>query len=169
MKISSMRIIGLDPGLRNLGWGVVDYENGRLKHVDHGVIRTSEGALATRISALFTELSKIVDVLNPDLAAVEETFVNTNAVSTLKLGQARAVCLLVPGLRGLPVAEYAPNTVKKALVGRGHADKQQIGHMVRVLLPGVAPSASDAADALALAICHAHHGPSASIQARVVQ
>lgn len=155
-----MRIIGLDPGLRNLGWGVVDSKNGRLTHVDHGVILSGEGELVVRLSRLFQELSEILDRISPEEAAVEETFVNTNPTSTLKLGQARAVCLLAPGLRSIDVAEYAPNRVKKALVGKGHADKTQVAHMVSMLLPGVKIGASDASDALALAICHAHHrGP----------
>jgi len=159
-KSSNMRIIGLDPGLRYLGWGVVESKNGRLTHVDHGVILSGNGDLSVRLARLFEGLGAVLDRLDPVEAAVEETFVNANPTSTLKLGQARAVCLLAPGLRSIAVAEYAPNKVKKALVGKGLADKTQVAHMVSMLLPGIAIQASDASDALALAICHAHHrGP----------
>jgi crossover junction endodeoxyribonuclease RuvC len=152
-----MRVLGIDPGLRTLGWGVIDSSGGRLSHVGNGSIRSGEGDLARRLCALFQGLTEILARFAPDAAAVEETFVNVNAAATLKLGQARGVAVLAPAMAGIAVGEYAPNAVKKAVVGVGHADKAQIGHMVRLMLPGCAPSGPDAADALAVAICHAHH------------
>jgi crossover junction endodeoxyribonuclease RuvC len=152
-----MRLIGLDPGLRLTGWGVIDVEGNRLRHVAHGVIKVSvEGTLAQRLYELFEGICGIVAEQKPSEAAVEETFVNINPGSTLKLGQARGVVLLAPARAGLPVYEYAANLVKKSVVGAGHADKRQIAMMVGRLLPGVEAKA-DAADALAVAICHAHH------------
>ena len=152
-----MRLIGLDPGLRLTGWGVIDVEGNRLRHVAHGVIKVSiEGSLAMRLHELFEGIAAIVVEQKPLEAAVEETFVNVNPGSTLKLGQARGVVLLAPARAGLPVFEYAANLVKKSVVGTGHADKRQIAMMVGRLLPGVEATA-DAADALAVAICHAHH------------
>lgn len=152
-----MRVLGIDPGLRTLGWGVIDSGGGRLAHVANGSLRSGEGDLAARLRALFQGLSEIVARYAPDAAAVEETFVNVNAAATLKLGQARGIAVVVPAMAGIAVGEYAPNAVKKAVVGVGHADKAQIGHMVRLMLPGSAPAGPDAADALAVAICHAHH------------
>ena len=152
-----MRLIGLDPGLRLTGWGVIDVEGNRLRHVAHGVIKVSvEGSLAERLHELFNGVCGIVAEQKPIEAAVEETFVNINPGSTLKLGQARGVVLLAPARAGLPVFEYAANLVKKSVTGAGHADKRQIAMMVGRLLPGV-EATSDAADALAVAICHAHH------------
>jgi len=152
-----MRLIGLDPGLRLTGWGVIDVEGNRLRHVAHGVVKVSvEGSLAARLHELFEGIAAIVAEHKPIEAAVEETFVNVNPGSTLKLGQARGVVLLAPARAGLPVFEYAANLVKKSVVGAGHADKRQIAMMVGRLLPGVEARA-DAADALAVAICHAHH------------
>jgi len=152
-----MRLIGLDPGLRLTGWGVIDVEGNRLRHVAHGVIKVSiEGSLAMRLFELFEGIAAVVAAQQPGEAAVEETFVNVNPGSTLKLGQARGVVLLAPARAGLPVFEYAANLVKKSVVGTGHADKRQIAMMVGRLLPGVEATA-DAADALAVAICHAHH------------
>lgn len=150
-----MRVIGLDPGLRRTGWGVIDSVNGRLRHVAHGVCTTGTGALAGRLAVLYAQIEAVLTQHRPDEAAVEHTFVNKDAAGTLKLGQARAISLLVPAQGGLPVSEYAPNAVKKAVVGVGHADKAQIQHMVAMLLPGVTVSGPDAADALAIAICHA--------------
>ena len=150
-----MRVIGFDPGLRRTGWGVVDAVDGRLRHVAHGVCATGSSALAGRLADLFAQIEDVISTHQPETAAVEHTFVNKDAAGTLKLGQARAISLLVPALRGLDVAEYAPNAVKKAVVGVGHADKAQIQHMVRMLLPGVDVTNADAADALAIAICHA--------------
>ena len=152
-----MRLIGLDPGLRLTGWGVIEVEGNRLRHVAHGVIKVStEGSLASRLSELFDAIVSVVAEQKPTEAAVEETFLNVNPGSTLKLGQARGVVMLAPARAGLPVYEYAANLVKKSVVGAGHADKRQIAMMVGHLLPGVEATA-DAADALAVAICHAHH------------
>ena len=152
-----MRVIGIDPGLRNLGWGVIEVDGPRMRHVASGVVHSGEGSLALRLRRLHDGLAEVVARLAPETAAVEETFVNRDGAATLKLGQARGVALLVPALAGLEVAEYAPNAVKKAVVGSGHADKRQVEHMVRMQLPGADPERSDAADALAVAICHAHH------------
>lgn len=151
-----MRVIGFDPGLRRTGWGVVDVFGSRLSHVANGVCGSGDApGLAERLAHLHAEIAAVVLAQRPDQAAVEHTFVNKDAAGTLKLGQARAISLLVPAQRGIPVAEYAPNAVKKAVVGVGHADKAQIQHMVRLLLPGVTLAGPDAADALAVAICHA--------------
>ena len=160
-----MRVIGLDPGLRNLGWGVIDVAGSRLTHVANGICRSApgegEGDLALRLLSLFTQLGAVMALHAPDEAAVEHTFVNKDAVATLKLGQARGIALLVPAQAGITVGEYAPNAVKKTVVGVGHAGKGQVEHMVRVHLPGVVIAGPDAADALAVAICHAHHVQSA--------
>jgi crossover junction endodeoxyribonuclease RuvC len=150
-----VRVIGFDPGLRRTGWGVVDWRGGRLGHVANGACTTAGGGLAERLAALHAQIDAVIAAQSPDAAAVELTFVSKDAVATLKLGQARAIALLVPAQRGLAVAEYAPNAVKKAVVGVGHADKRQIQHMVARLLPGVRLNGPDAADALAVAICHA--------------
>lgn len=152
-----MRILGIDPGLRTLGWGVIDVDGPRLSHVANGLCKGGSGDLADRLLRLFDELSGIVSLHAPDSAAVEATFVNRDGAGTLKLGQARGVALLVPARAGIPVGEYAPNTVKKTVVGVGHADKRQVAHMVGVQLPGARLAGPDAADALAIAICHAHH------------
>ncbi|MBT5571801.1 MAG: crossover junction endodeoxyribonuclease RuvC [Alphaproteobacteria bacterium] len=152
-----MRLLGIDPGLRFTGWGVVDAEGNRLRHVANGVIKSGNGELAIRLRRLHDGLQEVVAAFQPDSAAVEETFVNRDGQSTLKLGQARGIALLVPALADVPVAEYAANSVKKSVVGYGHADKTQIGHMIGVLLPGAIVDSADAADALAIAICHAHH------------
>lgn len=152
-----MRVLGLDPGLRVMGWGIIDSQNGRLRHVAHGVCKTSGTALAPRLLSLHQQLCKIVEEMAPDCAAVEHTFVNVNGAATLKLGQARAIALLVPAAAGLEVAEYAPNQIKKTVVGVGHADKGQVAHMVQSQLPTAGAVTADAADALAIAICHAHH------------
>jgi crossover junction endodeoxyribonuclease RuvC len=152
-----MRLLGVDPGLRFTGWGVVDTDGNRLRHVANGVIKSGTGELAQRLKRLHDGLHEVVATHRPDSAAVEETFVNRDGQSTLKLGQARGIALLVPAVAGLQVAEYSANTVKKTVVGYGHADKTQIGHMISVLLPGSIVDSPDAADALAIAICHAHH------------
>ena len=153
-----MRVLGLDPGLRHTGWGVIDVAGNRLSHVADGVAHAATGLpLAERLVALFRQVNEVLERYRPDEAAVEETFVNKNPASTLKLGVARGVVLLAPAERGLPVAEYSANLVKKAVVGAGHAEKEQVQMMVRRLLPGCAIAAPDAADALAVAICHAHH------------
>ena len=153
-----MRILGLDPGLRHTGWGIVDYSENRLSHVADGVAHmAADRPLAIRLVSLFRQVSAVVAEFRPDEAAVEESFVNRNAASTLKLGVARGVVLLAPAERGLPVTEYSANLIKKAVFGAGHADKTQVALMVRRLLPGCQIKAADAADALAVAICHAHH------------
>ena len=151
-----MRVIGLDPGLRALGWGVVDVDGSRLRHVANGTCRTAGKALGPRLAQLFQEISDIWDRYAPEAAAVEQTFVNRDGAGTLKLGQARGIAMLVPARAGVEIGEYAPNAIKKAVVGVGHADKEQVAHMVRLQLPGVEIEGPDAADALAIAICHAH-------------
>lgn len=160
-----MRVLGIDPGLRNLGWGIIDVAGSKLSHVANGICHSfasdGEGDLALRLVSLHSQLTEVLRQYAPDAAAVEHTFVNKDAVATLKLGQARGIALLVPAQFGLTVGEYAPNAVKKTVVGVGHADKGQVDHMVKVQLPGVKIAGPDAADALAIAICHAHHLQSA--------
>jgi crossover junction endodeoxyribonuclease RuvC len=158
MTAQAIRIIGLDPGLRHAGWGIVDSIGNNLVHVADGVVRPPPDLpMAERLHVIYRELTRILAEFSPDEAAIEETFVSKDARATLKLGQARGVAMLVPATRGIPVAEYAPNQIKKSVVGTGHAAKQQIHHMVRVLLPKSRAASADAADALAVAICHAHH------------
>ena len=153
-----MRLIGLDPGLRKTGWGIVELNGVSLKYVACGVISTlGSETMPGRLAILYGGLAKVIERWHPDSAAVEETFVNKNGASTLKLGQARGVVLLAPALAGLEVAEYHNRTVKRSVVGTGSAGKQQIQSMVRHLLPTANPQTADAADALAVAICHAHH------------
>lgn len=164
-----IRVIGIDPGLRNLGWGVIDVAGSRLTHVDNGTCRSEGESLAARLLSLHTQLTAIVSRFVPMAAAVEQTFVNKDGAGTLKLGQARGIAMLVPAQAGLDVAEYAPNTVKKTVVGVGHADKTQVLHMVRLQLPGARIGGPDAADALALAICHAHHGVAGGLGAAIAR
>jgi crossover junction endodeoxyribonuclease RuvC len=153
-----MRILGLDPGLRHTGWGLLDVDGNRLRYVADGRVDSDDKAeLAIRLVQLHDGLVEVIRTWTPDEAAVEETFVNKNPTSTLKLGLARGVVLLVPAKAGLAVAEYGANHIKKSVVGAGHADKTQVQHMVRMLLPGTTFQTPDAADALAVAICHAHH------------
>lgn len=153
-----MKVIGLDPGLRATGWGVIHVEGNRLRHIANGTIRiNSDSDLATRLARLFRDLQAVFDEHMPDEAAVEEVFVNRNPASTLKLGQARGVVMLAPALAHATVFEYPTNLIKKSVVGSGHAGKDQVAMMVRTLLPTAQPDSSDAADALAVAICHAHH------------
>lgn len=153
-----MRMLGIDPGLRSTGWGVIDVDGYRLIHVAHGVVKSDKAAsLAVRLTQLHEGLCAVVERYRPLSAAVEETFVNKNPKSTLALGQARGIALLAPALAGLEVSEYAANLIKKSVAGSGHADKRQIAAMVHRLLPGCLTTSSDAADALAVAICHAHH------------
>jgi len=153
-----MRLIGLDPGLRVSGWGVVEAEGNSLRYVACGVVRSDETlSLAERLVMLHEGVLDVLKLYTPDEAAIEETFVNRNPVSTLKLGQARGAIMLAPALLGLRVAEYTPNLIKKTVVGTGHAAKEQVGLMVRMLLPGSNPATADAADALAIAICHARY------------
>lgn len=152
-----MRVMGIDPGLRSMGWGVIDVSGSRLSHVANGQVKSGTGDLGLRLVALFDGLSEVIAAYAPDAAAVEHTFMNHDGVATLKLGQARGVAMLVPARAGVPVGEYAPNAVKKAVVGVGHADKKQVQMMVKMQLPGISFAGADAADALAIAICHAHH------------
>jgi crossover junction endodeoxyribonuclease RuvC len=154
----AIRIIGVDPGLRSTGWGVVELAGSNLSFIAAGTVTSdAAAALADRLCALHDGLDGVVRQYAPDEAAVEQTFVNRDATATLKLGQARGVAMLVPARAGVVVAEYAPNAVKKAVVGAGHADKAQIRMMVRVLLPRAEFDSEHAADALAIAITHAHH------------
>jgi len=158
----SVRIIGIDPGLRRCGWGIIEAVDNRLSFVAGGTLTPPvDGPLSLRLAALAEGLNAVLDAHRPDEAAVEETFVNAGVRSALILGQARGVVLVTPALRGLPVAEYAANLVKKSVVGTGHAAKDQVGLMVKTLLPGAVVKGEDAADALAIAICHAHHRVSA--------
>jgi crossover junction endodeoxyribonuclease RuvC len=165
---NAIRILGLDPGLRRTGWGVVDCVGSRIIHVAHGVIAAPEAApFADRLLFLFERIAEVISAHAPHEAAVEEVFVNMNPSSTLKLGHARACALIAPARAGLPVAEYATRAVKKAIVGTGAADKAQIGFMVARLLPTAGATCSDSADALAVAIAHAHLRATARNQARV--
>ncbi|WP_128254622.1 crossover junction endodeoxyribonuclease RuvC [Falsirhodobacter deserti] len=156
-----MRVLGIDPGLRNMGWGIIDVTGVRVTHVANGICHSVGDDLARRLCSLHAQLTEVVARYAPETAAVEHTFVNKDAAGTLKLGQARGIALLVPAQAGLEVGEYAPNAVKKTVVGVGHAAKQQVDHMVRLHLPGVVIAGPDAADALAVAICHSHHVQSA--------
>ncbi|MCA6254392.1 MAG: crossover junction endodeoxyribonuclease RuvC, partial [Phenylobacterium sp.] len=157
MSPAPLRILGLDPGLRKTGWGVIRVEGNRLSHLGHGVIAPDEKApFSERLLALFDGISAVVADWSPDEAAIEETFMNTNAASALKLGHARAAALLAPAKAGLPVAEYAARLVKKSVVGTGAADKDQVAFMIARILPGSAGASADAADALAVAVAHAH-------------
>jgi len=161
----AIRILGIDPGLRRTGWGLIACEGNRLIYLACGSVETSDkAALAERLVAIHDGLTRIVDEFRPDEAAVEATFVNRDATATLKLGQARGIALLVPAKAGVLVAEYAPNLVKKTIVGAGHAEKAQIRMMIGVLLPKADPQSEDAADALAIAVTHAHHRASALLK-----
>jgi crossover junction endodeoxyribonuclease RuvC len=153
-----IRILGIDPGLRRTGWGMVTIDGNRLSFLACGSVATMDkAALAVRLLAIHDGLQRVVADYAPDEAAVETTFVNKDAVATLKLGQARGIAMLVPAIAGLPVAEYAPNLIKKTIVGAGHCEKAQIRMMIGVLLPKADPQSEDAADALAIAVTHAHH------------
>ncbi len=152
-----MRILGIDPGLQNLGWGVIRVEGNKITHLGNGVCHGTGDELAQRLLTLHDQLTEVVAHHQPDAAAVEHVFVNRDGAGTLKLGQARGVALLVPARFGLSVGEYAPNKIKKTVVGVGHADKVQVQHMVKLQLPGVQLAGPDAADALAVALCHAHY------------
>jgi crossover junction endodeoxyribonuclease RuvC len=161
----AIRILGIDPGLRRTGWGLIACEGNRLIYLACGSVETNDKlALAERLVAIHDGLARIVAEFRPDEAAVEATFVNRDAVATLKLGQARGIALLVPAKAGVSVAEYAPNLVKKTIVGAGHAEKAQIRMMIGVLLPKADPQSEDAADALAIAVTHAHHRASALLK-----
>lgn len=165
---SAIRIIGIDPGLRRTGWGIIDVLGNSLGYVACGTVTSDEKAdLASRLCQLHEGLSAIIHAHMPNEAAVEATFVNKDPVSTLKLGQARGIAMLVPAQAGLPVAEYAPNAVKKSVIGVGHGEKVQIQMMVKVLLPKADFKGADAADALAIAICHSHHRVARELARRV--
>lgn len=164
-----IRVIGIDPGLRNLGWGVIDVAGSRISHVANGVCNSEGDDLAQRLLSLHSQLTRIIQTYQPQAAAVEQTFVNKDGAGTLKLGQARGIAMLVPAQAGLVVGEYYPNTVKKTVVGVGHAEKGQVLHMVKMQLPGAVIHGPDAADALAIAICHAHHGGASNLAAAVAK
>ena len=156
--MAMIRIIGIDPGLRNTGWGVIAQEGSRLSYVADGAVHSDpDKSLAERLLQIHAQLMDILKLHAPDEAAIEETFVNTDARATLKLGQARGVVMLAPAMLNMPVAEYAPNMIKKTVVGAGHAEKDQVKHMVKLLLPKAQMRTADSTDALAIAICHAHH------------
>lgn len=155
-----MKILGIDPGLQKTGWGIVSSEGTKLAFVDCGLIKSDPKApLANRLASLHEQLADVIKAHMPDAAAVEETFVNKNPASALKLGQARGVLLAVPALYGIPTAEYSANKIKKSVVGTGHAAKEQVGLMIRTLLPACGAIGADEADALAVAITHAHYRP----------
>jgi crossover junction endodeoxyribonuclease RuvC len=163
-----IRIVGIDPGLRRTGWGIVESLGNSLRFVAAGTVRSDDKAeLASRLCQLHDGLCDILHLHAPEEAAVEQTFVNKDAGATLKLGQARGIAMLVPARAGLRVAEYAPNAVKKSVIGIGHGDKKQIHMMVKVLMPKAEFDSEDAADALAIAICHAHHRGSLMMKARL--
>jgi crossover junction endodeoxyribonuclease RuvC len=165
MNGRAIRILGIDPGLRRTGWGVIESDGNRLIFIGCGSIEAKETLpLAQRLAEIHEGLSRVLGEFHPAEAAVEQTFVNKDGAATLKLGQARGIAMLVPAQFGLSVAEYAPNQVKKTVVGAGHADKNQIRVMLGILLPKAMPKSADAADALAIAITHAHHRQSASLR-----
>lgn len=165
-----VRIIGIDPGLRRTGWGVIETDGVRLMYVASGLVTSPhDEPLAYRLRAIFEGISGVIRSFGPREAAVEETFVNDNPRATLKLGQARGMALLAPAMAGLKVAEYPPNLIKKAVVGAGHAEKQQIQAMIGFLLPKAKFESADEADALAIAICHANHRGAAELQARIAR
>jgi len=165
MGTRPIRILGIDPGLRRTGWGMVAIEGNRLSFLACGSVASDDKvSLSLRLVSIHDGLQQVVAAHAPDEAAVEATFVNRDAVATLKLGQARGIAMLVPALAGLPVAEYAPNLVKKTIVGAGHCEKVQIRMMVKVLLPKADPQSDDAADALAIAVTHAHHRQSVALR-----
>ena len=165
-----IRILGIDPGLRHTGWGVITAEGSRLSYVASGAIHTdSETPLRERLRVLHVGLAQVIEAEWPDEAAVEETFVNRDPRGALKLGQARGIALVVPALAGLPVAEYANNIVKKSVTGTGHAEKAQVAAMLKVLLPKSHAATPDAADALAVAITHANYRRPANVQAAVIR
>jgi crossover junction endodeoxyribonuclease RuvC len=163
-----IRILGIDPGLRRTGWGMIEIAGNRLGFLGCGSVTTNDrDDLATRLLAIHDGLMRILDEFRPDEAAVEVTFVNKNGAATLKLGQARGIAMVVPARAGVPVAEYAPNLVKKSIVGAGHGDKTQVRMMIGVLLPKAIPQSDDASDALAIAVTHAHHRQSVVLRVAI--
>jgi crossover junction endodeoxyribonuclease RuvC len=166
---SPLRILGIDPGLRRTGWGVIESDGNRLSFIACGSVEPPDSLpLASRLLAIYEGLAAVLRDFAPVEAAVEQTFVNKDGVATLKLGQARGVAMLAPAMFGIAVSEYAPNQVKKTVVGAGHADKSQVAVMLKILLPKADPASPDAADALAIAITHAHHRSSATLRLKVV-
>ncbi len=163
-----MRVLGIDPGLRNMGWGVIEVSGAKLRHVANGTCHSEGDDLADRLLSLANQLRRVLVEHAPTAAAVERVFVNSDGAGTLKLGQARGIALLIPAEAGLNVGEYMPSVIKKAVVGNGAAAKAQIQHMVKLQLPGVVLDGPDAADALAIAICHAHYLQSAGHLAKAV-
>lgn len=164
----AIRILGIDPGLRKTGWGVIVSEGSKLSFLACGCVESAgDLSLGERLRQLHEGIGKVIAAYEPHEAAVEETFVNRDPQSALKLGQARGIAMLVPSRAGLSVSEYAPNLIKKTVVGAGHAEKAQIRLMIGVLLPKAAPQSEDAADALAIAICHAHHRASIALKMKV--
>src|SRR3954452_6017805 len=163
-----VRILGIDPGLRRTGWGVIEIDGNRLGFIAFGSGGPEDSLpLANRLLAIHEGLAAVLGDFNPAEAALEQTFVNKDGVATLKLGQARGVAMLAPAMFGISVAEYAPNQVKKTVVGAGHADKSQIAVMLKILLPKAEPKSADAADALAIAITHAHHRAATALRLKV--
>ncbi|MEH2475259.1 crossover junction endodeoxyribonuclease RuvC [Nitrobacteraceae bacterium AZCC 2161] len=166
---SPVRILGIDPGLRRTGWGVIEIDGNRLIYIGCGSVEPPESLpLASRLLGIHEGLAKVMGDFQPAECAVEQTFVNKDGVATLKLGQARGIAMMTPAMFGIAVAEYAPNQVKKTVVGAGHADKNQIQMMLKILLPKAEPKSADAADALAIAITHAHHRQSTLLRLKVV-
>jgi crossover junction endodeoxyribonuclease RuvC len=164
-----VRILGIDPGLRRTGWGVIESDGNRLSYIACGSVEPADDLpMASRLLAIHEGLSRVLGDYQPAEAAVEQTFVNKDGAATLKLGQARGIAMMTPAMFGIVVAEYAPNLVKKTVVGAGHADKTQIQMMLKILLPKAEFKRADAADALAIAITHAHHRQSAMLRMRVV-
>lgn len=167
-KFEMIRIIGIDPGLRRTGWGMIESDGNKLSFIAAGTIKSNDKCdLATRLCQLHNGLYDVLREFSPQEAAVEHTFVNKDASATLKLGQARGIAMLAPALYGLTVNEYAPNAVKKAVIGVGHGDKKQIHMMVKVLMPRAKIDTNDAADALAIAICHCHNRQALALHARM--
>jgi len=152
-----MRVIGIDPGLRNMGWGIIDIAGTKCSHVANGVCKSEGKDFGKRLLSLHMQLTEVFQEYAPETAAVEQTFVNKDGAGTLKLGQARGIAMLVPAQFGLEIGEYYPNAIKKVVVGVGHAEKKQVDHMVKLQLPGAKIAGPDAADALAIALCHSHH------------
>jgi crossover junction endodeoxyribonuclease RuvC len=166
----AIRIIGIDPGLRNTGWGVIDTDGVKLGFIACGSVSSDAAeSLGVRLRQIFDGLSGVLAEMAPAEAAIEQTFVNRDGAATLKLGQARGIAMLVPAMAGLAIAEYAPNAVKKTVIGAGHGDKDQIRAMVKHLLPKADPSSADAADALAIAITHAHARSWSKLEAAVAR
>ncbi len=169
ISASAIRILGLDPGLNHTGWGVIESEGNRLKYIACGCINPpTRMEMGSRLALLHAELRNVIETHQPDDAAVEETFVNKNAASALKLGMARGIAMLAPAENGISVSEYSANLVKKSVSGYGHAEKEQLARMVKIFLPTADFTTPDAADALAVAICHAHHRLSGQLLKRAV-